>query len=327
LTGSSFALYRANLANVTGTLAAANGGTGQTSFPLYPSTTGLTCRAGGGQGSATALSVGLNVVSTCASNGDSLLLPTTAAGKISEVQNLGAAIAALFPPSGSQIDGNSANASTNIAAGDFIRCEAVSSTRWNCSTSIIQNSSNIKLITGSLTVSGALAGSSSGFTIPGSVTIQNGGQLYFSSTTSGNNKIYFASNKALGLTLGDDSTTNTAMSFDSTTSANVINASWLFAFSKTDSITAHAGGGQASATSCTTQQCNLTTVGSAGDSVKIVTAARRAPVVVCNTTATSANAFPQSGENLGAGTDTAVAVAGTSCKEFFSTSSTTYLNK
>ena len=64
---------------------------------------------------------------------------------------------------------------------------------------------------------------SGGLVSAGSITIANGGQLYFNSSTSGNNKFYFTSNKAIGLRIGDDSTTNDFITLDSTTGANLIN--------------------------------------------------------------------------------------------------------
>lgn len=68
-------------------------------------------------------------------------------------------------------------------------------------------------------------------------------------------------------------------------------------FNATDSITAHAGGGQASATALTTVVNRVTTVATAADSVKLPLATAGAFCVIVNDTATSLQAF-------GAGTDT-----------------------
>lgn len=62
-------------------------------------------------------------------------------------------------------------------------------------------------------------------------------------------------------------------------------------------ITAFAGGGQASATALTKTVNNVTTVGTAADSVKLPTSAAGLIVWVVNSTATSMQVF-------GAGTDT-----------------------
>jgi hypothetical protein len=63
----------------------------------------------------------------------------------------------------------------------------------------------------------------------------------------------------------------------------------------TTGITARAGGGQANATALTTAFNNVTTVGTAGDSVRLPTARAGATIIVTNATATSMNIFPATG--------------------------------
>jgi hypothetical protein len=60
-------------------------------------------------------------------------------------------------------------------------------------------------------------------------------------------------------------------------------------------ITARAGGGQANATQLTRTFNNVTTVASAGDSVKLPVALAGATCIVTNATATSMNVFPATG--------------------------------
>lgn len=98
-----------------------------------------------------------------------------------------------------------------------------------------------------------------------------------------------------------------------------------------DGLTAHAGGGQGSALQITTPVSRFTTVGSAGDSAVLPSAATIASLVpasvadalslnallgsvafvVFNATATSMNIFPATGESInGLGANAAFALAG-----------------
>ena len=65
----------------------------------------LTAFAGGGQGSATALTKRLNFIGTCATAGDSVRLPTSVAGEWVFVYNGGAAAAQVFGASTDTING------------------------------------------------------------------------------------------------------------------------------------------------------------------------------------------------------------------------------
>lgn len=86
-----------------------------------------------------------------------------------------------------------------------------------------------------------------------------------------------------------------------------------------DSITAFATGGQANATLLPASISRVTTVGTAGDSVKlpITKGLTGATILVINATGTSMNVFPATGEaidNLGA--NAAKAVAGNKSCDF-----------
>lgn len=66
-------------------------------------------------------------------------------------------------------------------------------------------------------------------------------------------------------------------------------------------ITAHAGGGQASAYQITKLVSQITTCATAGDSVKLPTALTGTNGLILNATATSANVYPDSGSNFANG--------------------------
>ena len=73
-------------------------------------------------------------------------------------------------------------------------------------------------------------------------------------------------------------------------------------FAVQDAITAYAGGGQANAVLLTGNRCRVTTVGSAGDSVKFPPGLVSNKVLVMNSAAAnSMNVFPATGEQINDG--------------------------
>ncbi|MHC4276948.1 MAG: hypothetical protein ACYSTI_06430 [Planctomycetota bacterium] len=89
-------------------------------------------------------------------------------------------------------------------------------------------------------------------------------------------------------------------------------------------ITAFAGGGQGSATQLTSSVNVIATCATAGDSVKMPAAAVGLRVLIINNGAASCNVFPASGDNLGAGVDTAVALAAGNNIEYLAIDSTNW---
>lgn len=77
----------------------------------------ITARAGGGQGSATALTATYNRVTTVATAADSVRLPAAVAGSVVYVFNKAAANSLnVFPATGDAINALSANAAYALAA-------------------------------------------------------------------------------------------------------------------------------------------------------------------------------------------------------------------
>lgn len=116
---------------------ALNGGTqridGAKTFsaPILHSQTGsITAHAGGGQGSATALTTEVNVVATVASANDSVKLPTAAAGLQILVFNAGANAVDVYPATGGAIDALGTNNPYSVAATASRLFVGVSSTAW-----------------------------------------------------------------------------------------------------------------------------------------------------------------------------------------------------
>jgi len=99
----------------------------------YAFTNSLTAYAGGGQGSATALGVGYNRVTTVATANDSVILPSNAVvgGALVTVKNAGAESLDIFPQSGGSINALGANTAYALASGAVARFVSSSATTWD----------------------------------------------------------------------------------------------------------------------------------------------------------------------------------------------------
>lgn len=93
-------------------------------FNLTTPSAGLTAHAGGGQASALALTAGVNYVTTCATNGDSVRLPTSVAGLTVEVINAGAASCQVYGASTDTINNVATGTGVAVANGKtgYYRC-------------------------------------------------------------------------------------------------------------------------------------------------------------------------------------------------------------
>jgi hypothetical protein len=180
--------------------------------------TGITAHSGGGSASATALTAQHNNVSTVASAGDSVKLPTSVAGLEIQIINSGANALQVFASGTDTING--------IAQATGVSQPANSVVEYTCP------------------VAGSWFGEGLGVGFSGS----------------------------------------------------------LFTESATDNITAHAGGGQSSATQLTTQTNRVTVVASAGDSVKLPASAPGLELILINAASNPMQVY-------GLGTDTIDGVA------------------
>lgn len=96
----------------------------------------ITAHAGGGQGSGTALTAKYNLVTVCASNFDSVVLPTAVAAKATLVKNIGAAILSVFPATGAAINAMAVNLSIDIPVGGEVLFTAISAVLWETNTAL-----------------------------------------------------------------------------------------------------------------------------------------------------------------------------------------------
>lgn len=98
--------------------------------------TGITAFATGGQTNGTPLTAGFNEVTTVATAGDSVKLPTAAVSTVVVVKNEGAASMNVFPFLADTINDGSANAAYAVPAGATVRFTAVDSTNWETNSEI-----------------------------------------------------------------------------------------------------------------------------------------------------------------------------------------------
>lgn len=91
---------------------------------------GITAGATQTQAGATQLIRPENLVTTVATAGDGVRLPDAVAGQVVIVRNAGAAALAVYPSTGEDINGGSANASISLAVGDEVVFVATDSDSW-----------------------------------------------------------------------------------------------------------------------------------------------------------------------------------------------------
>jgi hypothetical protein len=92
-------------------------------------TTGVTAN-GTTQGTATAITKSINIVSTVASGANGVVLPTAIAGMTIYITNTSGNALNVFPASGASINSGSANASISQGAGATLHYIAPTSTQW-----------------------------------------------------------------------------------------------------------------------------------------------------------------------------------------------------
>lgn len=96
----------------------------------------ITAFATGGQGSAVQLAALINTITVCATSGDSVKLPTAAAGLAITVNNQGAASLNVFPATGDLINSLAINAAFAILPGQSATFSSTVALKWNAPSSV-----------------------------------------------------------------------------------------------------------------------------------------------------------------------------------------------
>lgn len=156
--------------------------------------TGITAFATGGQTNATALTIGYNEITTVATAGDSVKLPTASVNLTVIVKNEGAASLDVFPFLADTINDGAANLAISIAPGATVVFTAINSTNWEASNQVISTNTISEQTVGSgVTVDGVLVKDSSIALADGTV-----GNLAVKLGADTNNGIYGISDTQMG---------------------------------------------------------------------------------------------------------------------------------
>lgn len=237
----------------------------------YDANTTITAFATGGQASATALTGEFNNVTTCATSGDSVKLPTAAAGLKVTVKNSGAASLAVFPATSDSINALAIDLSVNIPVGGKLTFRAIDTTVWE---------------TNEVFVSPA-------------PTTQRGEFVFKAADNAADYEVVLTN-----ASHGQATTTTIPDPAGATGTVVLEEVSNLFdlpqKFDHNTTITAFATGGQASATALTGQFNNVTTCATANDSVKLPAAALGQSITVKNSGAASLAVFPATDDAINA---------------------------
>jgi hypothetical protein len=100
-----------------------------TSYHIRSITTGISA-AGSTQGTATALTKEINVISTVSSGANGVVLPTAVAGIVLIVNNTSANTLNVYPATGGAVNSGSTNAAYSHVSGASIQYYATSGTQW-----------------------------------------------------------------------------------------------------------------------------------------------------------------------------------------------------
>lgn len=151
-------------------------GSGNGGFLTLSFTDAITAHAGGAQTNAVELATNINNITTVATAADSVKLPAPTTtnkspsgpldnlGNLVIVINSGANTLAVFPDSGSTINGGSANASISVAAGDVVHFFQTSAGTWFTSDNANKLFGNVTIKSGSFIFESAGTGITAGTT-------------------------------------------------------------------------------------------------------------------------------------------------------------------
>lgn len=294
-----------------------------------PSADNLTAHAGGGQGSALALTAEVNRVTTVATAGDSVSLPASAAGLDVVVINAGA--------NPMQVYGAGTDTINGVATGTGVSQMPSSVVIYVCATAGAWSAEGI---------SSGFSGSLQTFSYANNLTAHAGGgqasalaltalvNNVATVATAGDSVALPVSAAGLEITVVNSSTksmqvfgagtdtingvatatgvaqmANSVVTYFSTAAGTWIalglGSGYAGNFpttSYTDAITAHAGGGRASAVAITTELSRVTTVGTAADSVVLPAAVAGMQLTIINAAASNAMQVFASGSDTIDGT-------------------------
>lgn len=282
---------------------------------IFPSASGLTAHAGGGGTNALQLASGFSRVTTVATNGDSVKLPPAVAGTLVVLSNEGANPTTVYPNGTDQIE-DSTSPVTQLAGQDQIYVSETAGKWYSVGGYLVQvagpltahaggGQGSATLLPSQANLIGTVAtpGDSAALpaAVPGSVvTVVNNGanaaQIYGSGTDTINGIAF-----GTGVSQIPSSTVvYTCIVAGAWTTDGGIGAGYAGQYptmSYKDGLTAHAGGGKASALALTAIINRVSVAASPADSVLLPAAIAGMSITIINDGVSSIQVF-------GAGTDT-----------------------
>ena len=243
----------------------------------YDHNTTITAFATGGQASATALTGEFNNVTTVATAGDSVKLPTAALGLKITVKNSGAASLAVFPATGDAINSLAANLSVDIAPKGQMTFRAIDATTYHTDE----------------------------FLTSQAPTTQKGSRVVKASDNAANHVVTVTNashGQAATHSLPDPGgVTGTVLESEPAQSVSGVKSFTApVVYDHNTAITAFATGGQTNATALTGEFNNVTVCATAADSVKLPAAILGQTITVKNSGAASLAVFPATGDAINA---------------------------
>lgn len=309
--------------NITTSAGTINGATGQfgtlgvnSGEITYPVSASVSA-AGTTQASSTLVTQEIGIVTAAGGSSRGIQLTTLANGQKQVIVNNTSQQLDVYPPSGWSIDDLAADAPSQVGAGSIVEF-------YRAGSSHIKSSANIGFSFANIGSSPNAQGASiSGNT----VTLQPTNGTYGGVVSTGNQT--FAGDKTFtgAITVTNLYATNiygaTDLTLNGTTTLTVSTANRI-TYSNANNITAHAGGGQGSATDLGAKEVNfVTTVASSGDSVRLPSGVIGQKLVIFNLGANAMDIFPASGGQINAlGTNNAYSLASGSSIEVYAQSST-----
>lgn len=286
--------------------------------PVAADQAGVTANVGSTQATGEAILLGMNEISTCANYGDAMTAPAALLGSEFTVVNNGAEAADIFPATGDNFAGYASDAAISLPPGASMTFHAYDGTEWVRTAHEPQEQFDLT----------ANVGSTQGTGEP----LWEGYNEIGTCATAGDSVTLCPAHMGMEVTVANNGATAADVFPASGETIEDIAADGAFSLSpgarvtwkcedtgfwskvsETEQmqygITANVGSDQSSGEPLYPGMNEIATCANAGDSVTMPAARKGLTVRVINNGAQSCDVFPASGDNLGAGADTAVALA------------------
>lgn len=197
-----------------------------TTSNVQGSTTGITAHAGGGQGSAVALTTEYNEVTVSATAGDSVKLPAAATGLKIVVKNNGATAIDVFPATADKINDGTVNTAVRVAPSASVTFNAIDAINWETSNQVLSTNTITEQSSGSgITLAKPViqkAGTAKAVDVTGAITAAELAGGYITSTSAAAVSATLPTASLLATQLGAVAGTRFQFTVDNSSGANTV---------------------------------------------------------------------------------------------------------